>query len=217
MLVTKDLCYQYSNSQPLCFPNLECEKGGSILILGPSGSGKTTLLHLLGGLIRPTNGQIMLKNIDLASLSDKNLDLFRGQNIGIIFQKPHFIKSLTVWENLLLAAALAGNKPNKKRISSLLERLNIVHKLHILTDQLSLGEQQRVAIARALVNEPKLILADEPTSALDDKNGAEVAELLDEESKRLEAALLIVTHDNRLQTKFKKTITLVPSEKSGNL
>ncbi len=217
MLVTKDLCYQYSNSQPLCFPNLECEKGGSILILGPSGSGKTTLLHLLGGLIRPTNGQIMLKNIDLASLSDKNLDLFRGQNIGIIFQKPHFIRSLTVWENLLLAAALAGNKPNKKRISSLLERLNIVHKLHILTDQLSLGEQQRVAIARALVNEPKLILADEPTSALDDKNGAEVAELLDEESKRLEAALLIVTHDNRLQTKFKKTITLAPSEKSGNL
>ena len=217
MLVTKDLCYQYSNSQPLCFPNLECEKGGSILILGPSGSGKTTLLHLLGGLIRPTNGQIMLKNIDLASLSDKNLDLFRGQNIGIIFQKPHFIRSLTVWENLLLAAALAGNKPNKKRISSLLERLNIVHKLHILTDQLSLGEQQRVAIARALVNEPKLILADEPTSALDDKNGAKVAELLDEESKRLEAALLIVTHDNRLQTKFKKTITLAPSEKSGNL
>ena len=217
MLVTNDLCYQYSNSQPLCFPNLECEKGGSILLLGPSGSGKTTLLHLLGGLIRPTNGQIMLKNIDLASLSDKNLDLFRGQNIGIIFQKPHFIRSLTVWENLLLAAALAGNKPNKKRISSLLERLNIVHKLHILTDQLSLGEQQRVAIARALVNEPKLILADEPTSALDDKNGAEVAELLDEESKRLEAALLIVTHDNRLQTKFKKTITLAPSEKSGNL
>lgn len=217
MLVTKDLCYQYSNSQPLCFPNLECEKGGSILLLGPSGSGKTTLLHLLGGLIRPTNGQIMLKNIDLASLSDKNLDLFRGQNIGIIFQKPHFIRSLTVWENLLLAAALAGNKPNKKRISSLLERLNIVHKLNTLTDQLSLGEQQRVAIARALVNEPKLILADEPTSALDDKNGAEVAELLDEESKRLEAALLIVTHDNRLQTKFKKTITLAPSEKSGNL
>lgn len=217
MLVTNDLCYQYSNSQPLCFPNLECEKGGSILLLGPSGSGKTTLLHLLGGLIRPTNGQIMLKNIDLASLSDKNLDLFRGQNIGIIFQKPHFIRSLTVWENLLLAAALAGNKPNKKRISSLLERLNIVHKLNTLTDQLSLGEQQRVAIARALVNEPKLILADEPTSALDDKNGAEVAELLDEESKRLEAALLIVTHDNRLQTKFKKTITLAPSEKSGNL
>lgn len=217
MLVTKDLCYQYPNSQPICFPNLECGKEGSILILGHSGSGKTTLLHLLGGLIRPTRGQITLKNIDLAALSDKNLDLFRGQNIGIIFQKPHFIKSLTVWENLLLAAALAGNKANKKRMTSLLERLNVVHKLGSLTDQLSLGEQQRVAIARALVNEPKLILADEPTSALDDKNGAEVATLLDEESKRLEAALLIVTHDNRLQTKFKKTITLPPSEMIGNL
>lgn len=217
MLITKDLCYQYSNSQPICFPNLECEKGGSVLILGPSGTGKTTLLHLLGGLIRPTTGQLTLNNQDLGALSDKKLDLFRGQKIGIIFQKPHFIKSLTVWENLLLAAALAGKKTNKKRIADLLERLNIGHKLKNMTDQLSLGEQQRVAIARALVNEPILILADEPTSALDDKNAAEVAELLEEESKRLDAALLIVTHDNRLQTKFKKTITLSPTEKSGNL
>jgi putative ABC transport system ATP-binding protein len=217
MLVTKDLCYQYSNAQPICFPNLECQKGESILILGPSGTGKTTFLHLLGGLIRPTRGQLMLNHVDLGSLSDKNLDLFRGQNIGIVFQKPHFIKSLTVWENLLLAAALAGKKSDKKRMIDLLERLNIAHKSESKTDQLSQGEQQRVAIARALVNEPILILADEPTSALDDINGEEVAALLEDESKRLEAALLIVTHDNRLQTKFKKTITLEPTEKSGTL
>jgi putative ABC transport system ATP-binding protein len=171
----------------------------------------------LGGLIRPTRGQLMLNHVDLGSLSDKNLDLFRGQNIGIVFQKPHFIKSLTVWENLLLAAALAGKKSDKKRMIDLLERLNIAHKSESKTDQLSQGEQQRVAIARALVNEPILILADEPTSALDDINGEEVAALLEDESKRLEAALLIVTHDNRLQTKFKKTITLEPTEKSGTL
>jgi putative ABC transport system ATP-binding protein len=146
----------------------------------------------------------MLNHVDLGSISDKNLDLFRGQNIGIVFQKPHFIKSLTVWENLLLAAALAGKKSDKKRMIDLLERLNIAHKSESKTDQLSQGEQQRVAIARALVNEPILILADEPTSALDDINGEEVAALLEDESKRLEAALLIVTHDNRLQTKFKK-------------
>ena len=217
MLVTKDLCYQYFNAPPICFPDLECQKGESILILGPSGTGKTTFLHLLGGLIRPTHGKLILNHTDLGTLSDKNLDLFRGQNIGIIFQKPHFIKSLTVWENLLLAAALAGKKANKKRMLDLLDRLNIAHKIESMTDQLSLGEQQRVAIARALVNEPMLILADEPTSALDDKNGEEVATLLEDESKRLEAALLIVTHDNRLQTKFKKTITLASSEKSGTL
>ncbi len=217
MLVTKDLCYQYFNAPPICFPDLECQKGESILILGPSGTGKTTFLHLLGGLIRPTHGELILNHTDLGTLSDKNLDLYRGQNIGIIFQKPHFIKSLTVRENLLLAAALAGKKANKKRMLDLLDRLNIAHKIESMTDQLSLGEQQRVAIARALVNEPMLILADEPTSALDDKNGEEVATLLEDESKRLEAALLIVTHDNRLQTKFKKTITLASSEKSGTL
>lgn len=217
MLVTKDLCYQYFNAPPICFPDLECQKGESILILGPSGTGKTTFLHLLGGLIRPTHGKLKLNHTDLGTLSDKNLDLFRGQNIGIIFQKPHFIKSLTVWENLLLAAALAGKKVNKKRMLDLLDRLNIAHKIEGMTDQLSLGEQQRVAIARALVNEPMLILADEPTSALDDKNGEEVATLLEDESKRLGAALLIVTHDNRLQTKFKKTITLASTEKSGTL
>ena len=208
MLKTQDLKYSYDASHSLQFPNINCEKGEHWLLIGQSGCGKTTLLHLLGGLLTPKGGSVTISDTNLNSLGSSKLDHFRGKNIGIIFQKSHFVKSLTVGENLGLAQQLAGVKVDKNRIQELLNRLNLGHKMHSKTSSLSQGEQQRVAIARALINKPAVILADEPTSALDDTNTDEVIKLLEEAASEVNATLLVVTHDNRLKERFKNQINL---------
>ena len=208
MLQTKDLKYSYDGKNILHFPDITCNKGDRWLLLGQSGSGKTTLLHLLGGLRTPEQGDVVVNNVSIKGLSKSKLDRFRGKNIGIVFQKAHFVKALTVEENLMLAQSLAGQAISKQRINDLLERLNVGHKLKSKTSSLSMGEQQRVAIARALVNKPAIILADEPTSALDDINCEEVIALLEQQAQEENATLLIVTHDGRLKDKFEKRILL---------
>jgi putative ABC transport system ATP-binding protein len=208
MLRTENLGYAYDSQTRLNFPDIQCQTGEHWLLLGNSGCGKTTLLHLLGGLLTPKDGQVMIGDTALNKLSGAKRDQFRGQNIGIIFQKSHFVRALTVGENLALAQQLAGKKVDKKRIQNLLDRLNIGHKLNAKTSSLSQGEQQRVAIARALINQPKVILADEPTSALDDKNTEEVIQLLEESAREVNATLLVVTHDGRLKNRFKNSIQL---------
>jgi len=208
MLQTNQLHFSYTGAQTLAFPDFTCQKGEQWLLLGQSGSGKTTLLHLLGGLLSPTKGYVKIGDTDLKSLSTAALDKFRGKNVGIIFQKAHFVKSLTVQENLILAQQLAGVAIDKQRIADLLNRLNVGHKLHAKTNELSQGEQQRVAIARAIVNQPRVILADEPTSALDDENCEEVIQLLEEQAAAVGATLLVVTHDGRLKERFEKQIKI---------
>lgn len=208
MLKTKDLQFNYDGGQPLRFPDIECGSGEHWLLLGESGSGKTTLLHLLGGLRTPKGGSVSIGDTSLGSLSANELDKFRGKNVGIVFQVPHFVRALSVRENLELAQKLAGLRPDPERIKKLLDRLGIGHKLNSKTSELSQGEQQRVAIARALVNRPKIILADEPTSALDDKNTGEVIRLLEETASEANATLLVVTHDKRLKDNFSKQIEL---------
>lgn len=208
MLTTKQLQFSYTRNQVMNFPDFSLQKGEHWLLLGQSGSGKTTLLHLLGGLLSPESGSILVGDTDLGQLRASALDQFRGKNIGIVFQKSHFVRALTVGENLMLAQQLAGIKPNRERANELLERLNIADKLRLKPDRLSIGEQQRAAIARALINQPPIILADEPTSALDDQNAAEVIDLLEEQADALGSTLLVVTHDKRLKDRFPKQIAL---------
>jgi len=208
MLQTKSLQFTYDGKNFIDFPDIHCQKGEQWLLLGQSGSGKTTLLHLLGGLRTPKKGKVFIADTDISSLGSSKLDRFRGKHIGIVFQQSHFVKSLTVEENLLLAQQLAGVSLSKERIKELLDRLNIGHKLKAKTKDLSQGEQQRVAIARALVNKPAIILADEPTSALDDKNCFEVIDLLETQARTEGATLLIVTHDGLLKEKSKNRIKL---------
>lgn len=208
MLQTNQLQFSYTGTQTMTFPDFTCKKGEQWLLLGQSGSGKTTLLHLLGGLLSPTKGEVKVGETSLKSMSTAALDKFRGKNIGIIFQKAHFVRSLTVQENLILAQQLAGVTVDKTRIADLLNRLNVGHKLHAKTNELSQGEQQRVAIARAIVNQPAVILADEPTSALDDENCEEVIRLLEEQAAAVGATLLVVTHDGRLKERFEKQIVI---------
>ncbi len=209
MLHTQALKFSYPNGQTaFSFPDINCEKGSHWLILGQSGCGKTTLLHLIGGLLRPNSGQVKIAGQDIVPMNENQLDKFRGQNIGIIFQQSHLIKALNVEENLLAAQYLAGTKQDKKRVHEVLERLNLGHKIKSKTQQLSQGEQQRVSICRALVNNPGLILADEPTSSLDDHNAREVVNLLLEQSQATGATLVIVTHDSRLKELFHHKVEL---------
>ncbi len=208
MLETQNLEYSYDKKATLTFPDIRCREGEHWLLLGQSGSGKTTLLHLLGGLLSPQKGTVKVAGTELNKLSPSATDRFRGQKIGIIFQTAHFVRALTVEENLILAQQLAGLRPGRERIDELLERLGLGHKLYSKPDNLSVGEQQRASIARAIVNRPAIILADEPTSALDDANCDKVAQLLEEQASAVGATLLVVTHDGRLKEKFSNQIEL---------
>ncbi|WP_298119740.1 ABC transporter ATP-binding protein [Flavobacterium sp.] len=208
MLQTKNLTFFYNKDTQFAFPELSCDASNTLLITGNSGKGKTTLLHLLAGLLRPKKGEIVIENTDISSLSEKQLDQFRGSNIGLILQQSHFIASMTVIENVVLASWLATGKQAVKKAEKLLSELDLENQKHKLPSQLSIGQQQRVSIARALINEPKLLLADEPTSSLDDENAFKVADLLEKLSKEYKAALVIVTHDSRLKNKFSNQINL---------
>jgi putative ABC transport system ATP-binding protein len=208
MLTTKKLAFEYAAAKPMRFPDIDLKRGEQGLLLGQSGSGKTTLLHLLGGLLSPKSGDIQINDQSLSILRGAELDHFRGKNIGIIFQTAHFIRSLSIEENLMVAQQLGGNKPNKALIFNFLQKLNLSHKLKSKPNELSIGEAQRANIARALINAPSVILADEPTSALDDKNAEEVIKLLEQQAAEVNATLLIVTHDGRLKSRFKQQIEL---------
>ena len=206
MLETKNLRFKYDDDSVLSFPDIKTSKE-NLLILGASGVGKTTFLHLLSGLLKPLEGEIDLIGTPISKLTMSEMDRFRGKNIGIVFQKPHFINSLTVKENLQLAQYIS-KKIDKTRINSLLESLGIEDKANKKTLNLSQGEKQRVAIALAIVNSPKLILADEPTSSLDDLNCDKVISLLKDQAAKYKAKLIIITHDYRLKKHFKNTLSL---------
>jgi lipoprotein-releasing system ATP-binding protein len=208
MLRTHSLQFSYAPGRQFSFPDLSCAPGEALLITGQSGCGKTTLLHLLAGILRPKVGTVHIGATDLSQLSAAATDRFRGQNIGLVYQRPHFLAALSVFDNLLLPPFFGHKPSSKKAITELAEHLGIGHTLHQLPARLSVGEQQRASIARALVNHPKLILADEPTSALDDINCETVIRLLTEQAREQEAALVIVTHDGRLKDIVLKQVAL---------
>jgi len=208
MISTQNLQFSYNSKQNFSFPDLKCESGNTLLITGSSGKGKTTLLHLLGGLLTPTSGNIQIDETEISKLYPSKLDAFRGKNIGMVLQKSYFVEALSVLDNVILASWLATGKKAKEKAIQLLTQLDLENQMHKLPAQLSIGQQQRVNIARALINNPKVILADEPTSSLDDENAQIVAELLSNLASEHKAALIIVTHDQRLKSKFTNAINL---------
>jgi len=206
MIRTSDLKYKYSDSPLISFPDFEVRSGQALLICGESGCGKTTLLHLLAGLRRPNHGQIHIGENEISNLSSSEMDQFRGQHIGMVYQQSYFIESLSIKDNLLVSP-YAQDKDKAKVVSN---RLKISDLLSRHPNKLSVGQQQRANIARAVMNSPKLLLADEPTSALDNKNCSSVIDLLMEEAVANDAALIIVTHDDRLRADISDFVELSP-------
>lgn len=194
-----DIGFSYGESTVVSMGRCELERGRSMAVIGPSGSGKTTFLHLLAGLLHPDSGAIRILGQDLAQLRGATLDRFRGRNIGLVFQRLHLLPALNVRENVLLAQRLSGSPVDPARVATLLERLDLVGLEHHKPSMLSQGQAQRVAIARALVHGPRVIMADEPTSALDDRNAKQALALLQASAQAVDAALLVVTHDQRVR------------------
>jgi len=208
MISIKSVAHSYNGTAKISFKDWQINDGEQWLLLGESGSGKTTLLHALTGILKPTEGEVYIENTSIYKLSSKQLDQFRGRKIGIIFQRPHLIKSLTIQENLLLAQSFAQLPEDLNRIDEVLQSLAIGDKKKAYPSELSQGQLQRVSIARAVINKPTLLIADEPTSSLDDKNAESVLALLMQQSKLNNATLVVATHDKRVKDAFTNTYNL---------
>jgi putative ABC transport system ATP-binding protein len=208
MVSSKQLTFSYSPLKKFTFPDLHCNDREALLILGQSGTGKTTLLHLLALLLQPESGEIRLNEQSLQNLSAAEAARIRAKELGIIYQRAHFVSSLNVLDNILLANYLADKKQDKNKAAFLADQLGFAEHLFKKIHQLSQGEQQRVSIARALMNDPAIILADEPTASLDDINCRKVVALLKNQSASIGASLIVVTHDQRLKDEFSNQVSL---------
>ena len=213
VLRTVGLSKHYGNAEGLVRAvddvNLEIAPGEAVAVMGPSGCGKSTLLHLLGGLDRPSGGEVWLAGKRVDGLSERGLAGMRRREIGFIFQSFHLMDELTAIENVELPALLAGRSPRqaRRRALELLEQVGLADRGRHLPSALSGGQRQRVAIARALANEPLVVLADEPTGNLDSAATLEVLRLLD----RLHTAgltLVIVTHDQRVAATADRLVSM---------
>ena len=191
--------------------DLEVKKAEIVAIVGASGVGKSTLLHLLGGLDRPTEGTIFYEGEDIFALNDQELDRFRNEEIGFVFQFHHLLPEFTALENVAMPGLIARQKSDgaQDRARELLEFVGLGERLEHRPSELSGGERQRVAIARALVNQPKVVLADEPTGNLDQKTSEAVHDLLWTLNDQFNQTFIIVTHNQPLAQRADRLIQLV--------
>jgi len=195
-LTIQELCKYFTGLRALDGVSLAIRRGEMAAVMGPSGSGKSTLLHMLGGLDRPTSGQVLIDGQDLTSV--RSLDAFRAQTVGFVFQLHNLLPTLTALENVEvpMRSQPLGRRERRRRARELLTLVGLPDRMGHLPSQLSGGQRQKVAIARALANRPRLILADEPTGNLDTQSGAEIIGLLHRLNQELGTTVIIVTHDS---------------------
>jgi lipoprotein-releasing system ATP-binding protein len=200
MIEVKELHKSYGTTEVLKGVNGRISKGDFITIVGASGAGKSTLLHLVAGLDSYNSGSISFDGMSLGNLSKKELNDYRNNHIGLVFQFHNLLPELTALENITLPRWISGQMDDsaERKANELLQLLGIEHRAHHLPNEMSGGEQQRVAIARALINEPALLLADEPTGNLDSANAAAVHELLLKLNQELGQTIVVVTHNKEL-------------------
>ncbi|MDU6340786.1 MAG: ABC transporter ATP-binding protein [Clostridium sp.] len=212
LIEVKNLCKVYGSGEAkveaLKDINLEIEQGEFVAIVGPSGSGKSTLLHLLGGVDKPTSGEVIIKGESIYNLKEKALSVLRRRKIGFVFQFFNLIPVLTAEENIEMPVLLDGGKIDKEYLDELLKLLGLENRRKHHPSELSGGQQQRVSIGRALANKPAVILADEPTGNLDSKNSKEILELLKYSAKKYKQTLILITHDINIAKAADRVITI---------
>lgn len=192
--------------------SLSVNKGEFVAIVGASGSGKSTLLHLLGGLDRPTSGEVIIDGESIYGYKENKLAIFRRRKVGFIFQFFNLIPVLDVEENISLPSLMDNEKIDRKYIDEIIEILGLKERKNHLPSELSGGQQQRVSIGRALANKPSIILADEPTGNLDSKNSKEVIELLRFTANKYNQTLILITHDTKIASMADRIITIEDGE-----
>lgn len=210
MIVVKDLKKSYGQLEVLKGINLTIEASKITTVVGASGAGKSTLLHLIGTLDKPNAGEVIINDLSLYQLSDKDLSEYRNKHIGFVFQFHHLLPEFTAVENVALPAMIGGTsrKEALKKALELLEFLQLSDRAHHKPGELSGGEQQRVAVARALINRPGLILADEPSGNLDSENARKLHQLFFDLRDKFQQTFVIVTHNEELAKLSDRVITL---------
>ncbi|KTD57217.1 lipoprotein-releasing ABC transporter ATP-binding protein LolD [Legionella shakespearei] len=214
ILNSQKLCKSYNdgsaNVEVLKGIDLTIAKGDRIAIIGPSGSGKSTLLHLMGGLDKPTSGEVTISDVDWQKISEKQRCQLRNQRLGFVYQFHHLLPEFTAVENVAMPLLLSGMavKNAEQQASDMLEHVGLQHRKEHKPAQLSGGERQRVAIARALVHQPHCVLADEPTGNLDQTTASKVFDLMLDLNRQMNTALVIVTHDPQIAQRMDKVFVL---------
>lgn len=212
ILKVKNLCKNYGKGNTLVKAldnvSFSVEKGEFVAIVGASGSGKSTLLHLLGGVDRPTSGEIIIDGENIYKLNENNLAIFRRRQVGLIYQFYNLIPILNVEENITLPILLDGRVPDKEYLKELIDILGLKNRINHLPNELSGGQQQRVSIGRALMNRPALLLADEPTGNLDSKASKDIVELLKMSNQKYKQTIIMITHDYNLALNADRIITI---------
>jgi putative ABC transport system ATP-binding protein len=188
--------------------DLDVPAGAAVSVVGPSGSGKSSLLAVIGGIERATRGRVAVDGVDLATLDEDGLALFRRERVGILFQAFHLIPTLTAAENVALPLELRGAPDAPRRAADALAEVGLAERLRHYPSQLSGGEQQRVALARALINAPRLLLADEPTGNLDTTTGRTIVDLMFRFQAERRTTLLLITHDQRLAARCGRQVAI---------
>lgn len=221
-LAVKDVSVSYGSGrarlQALREVSLSFQPGCLTLVMGPSGSGKTTLLSVLGCLLSPESGNVLVMEHLASSLTEDEKTVLRRRSIGFVFQAFRLFRSLSALENVSLALEVAGRRGNQAETPAgrMLDELGLSDKAHLKPVELSGGEKQRVAIARALVNDPAIILADEPTAALDSTSGLQIMELLRRMAKKENRIVVVVSHDTRWLPLSDRTISMQDGRASDN-
>lgn len=210
MIQVRDLRKMYGKASNLVHAldgvSFTIETGEFVAVVGPSGSGKSTLFHLLGGLDKPTSGEVLIENKNLYDMTDEERTLLRRRQIGFVFQQYNLIPILNVYDNIVLPIELDKKPIDTEYVDEIIKELGLSEKVDNLPNQLSGGQQQRVAIARALVTKPSIVLADEPTGNLDSKTGQEVLEVFREASKKFHQTMMMITHNNEIAELADRTI-----------
>jgi putative ABC transport system ATP-binding protein len=221
MIIAKDVSKAYGQGpnvvQALDHVTVGFDTGAFAAIMGPSGSGKSTLMHCLAGLDTVTSGSILIGDIQVSGLSDRQLTLFRRDHVGFVFQSFNLLPALTAEQNIRLPLELAGRQPDPRWFQEVVDVLGIGDRLGHRPSELSGGQQQRVACARALISRPDVIFADEPTGNLDSKSGAEVLAFLRHSVRELGQTIVMVTHDPVAASYAERVVFLADGHFYGEL